>query len=131
MAGMKRVSRSGFRVLRQPVKLCRERKIFFGQPALIVRRERERDLVPADINVGMMPCLFGEHGNPVDELDGGGKIFERERARNDGGSFLPQGNFDERPFDLRCVELRHGGRVRLLVPSCKWRVAERHALPSS
>jgi len=36
----------------QPIKFFREPKILFRQPAFVMSGERQRHLVPADINVG-------------------------------------------------------------------------------
>ena len=54
----------------------RQGKIFFRQPAGIVRGEYERNLVPAHINVRVMLRLFRQHRHDVDELHRLGKIRE-------------------------------------------------------
>ena len=64
----------------EPVELFSQRKVLIRQSAGIVRRERKRHLVPADVNVGMMPRLPGESGDGVHKFDGGGKILELKRA---------------------------------------------------
>jgi hypothetical protein len=56
--------------------------------------ERQRHLVPADVNVGMMPCLLGECGHGVHKFHRAGKILELKRPRNHVVLPLP---------------LRHGG----------------------
>ena len=77
-----------------------EREIFFRQTASVVCRQSERDFVPADINVRMMPRLFSELGDGVDELDGRREIFEDERARDGFVALLPIRQSSERSLDL-------------------------------
>src|SRR5882672_2416335 len=68
---------------REPVELRRELEILFRQAARIVRREGEGDLVPANINVGMMPRLFCKLRNGIDELYRHREILELKGARYD------------------------------------------------
>src|ERR1035437_145652 len=56
-----------------------------------MRRERERDLVPTHVNVGMMLRLLGEGGDGVGEIHRGGKIFELKRPRNHVAVFFQSG----------------------------------------
>src|SRR5882672_2973076 len=68
--------------LPQPIKSLRQRKILPRQPTFVVRGEGERHLVPADVDVGMMPDLLGEAGHGVDEPDGCREILELVSARD-------------------------------------------------
>ena len=60
----------------------------------------DRDFVPADINVWMMPCFFSELGDGVDELDGRREILEDKGARDGFIALLPIGQSSERGLDL-------------------------------
>ena len=92
---------------RQPVELRRELEILFRQAARIVRREGEGDLVPANINVGMMPRLFCKLRNGIDELYRHREILELKGAR-DGRAFLfPIRHALERSFGLGSVKFCH------------------------
>src|SRR6185503_4834658 len=53
-----------------------ELEIFFGQAPGVVGGQRQDHLVPADINVRMMPLLFRAPADGVDEAEGSGEIFE-------------------------------------------------------
>ena len=46
-------------VSRERIEFRGEGEILFGQPAGVVRGERERDLVPTDVDVGVMAGFFG------------------------------------------------------------------------
>ena len=92
----------------QPVKLPRQLKILFRQSARVMRRERERDLVPADINVGMMPRLLCELGDGVDEFHRSDEVLELKRARDGRTGFLPIRQSLEAGLDPGRIEFCHG-----------------------
>jgi hypothetical protein len=73
------------------VEFSRQIKILFRQTAGVVRGERERHPVPADVNVRMMPRPLGEFGNRVDKFHRGGEILERIRPRNRRAFFFQSG----------------------------------------
>src|SRR5208283_4619902 len=89
------------------VELSRQRKILFRQTAGVVRCERERHLVPADVNDRMMPRLLGESGNGMDEFHRGGEIMERIRPRNRRAFLFPIRHGGERGFDFFCAQFFH------------------------
>ena len=66
-----------------------------------MRSERERDFVPTNINVGMMPRFFRELGDGVEELDRSGKILEHKSASDGVAALVPVRQRSERGFDLR------------------------------
>src|SRR6266700_2668370 len=51
----------------QSVDLAREREILVGEPPGAVRREDERHLVPADVDVGVMVRLLCKERHRADE----------------------------------------------------------------
>ena len=61
----------------------REREVFFSETAGVVGGEGKGDLVPANVNIGMVLGLFGQTGDGVDKFHGGGEILELEGARDD------------------------------------------------
>ena len=75
-----------------------EGKILLGQTARVVRRERERDLVPTDVDVGMMARLLRQLGDEVHEFHRREKIRERERAADDRALARPRGHAGEGCF---------------------------------
>src|SRR6478736_1334425 len=91
----------------QSVEFPGEGEVLFRQAAGIVRGENERHLVPADINVGMMPGFLRELGDGGDELDGRRKIFEDERPRDGFAALAPIGNSRERGLDLGGIQFGH------------------------
>ena len=73
--------RSRCRAARQradPLDLGREIEVVVGQPAGVVRGERDPHLAPAHVEVGMVIGLLGEEADPHDERDRG---RERRRSR--------------------------------------------------
>jgi len=72
-----------------------------------MRGQRERHFVPANIDVRMMPRFLGEFRNGVDELDGGGKIFELKGARDGVALLFPIGHGGEGGFDLSGTQFVH------------------------
>ena len=91
----------------QLVELLREREIFFRQTASVVRGEDERDFVPADINVGMMPRFLSELGGGGDKLDRRREILEDESARDRFATLLPIGRGSECGLDLGSGQFIH------------------------
>ncbi len=89
------------------VELPRQRKISVGQAAGIVGGQRQRDFVPADINVRMMPRLFGEFRYGRDELDRRREILELKSVRDGGATLFPIGHSRQRDFDLRGRQFLH------------------------
>jgi hypothetical protein len=102
----------------KPVEFSGEDEIFSGQPAGIVRGERECDFVPADINVGMMPRLFREPRDGIDEFNRGWEILELVSARDAYVIFLPVRDAGERGFDLSGVEFFQGGNGSVYARRC-------------
>lgn len=86
-----------------------------------MRGQRQRDLVPTNIDVGMMPRFFRNSGSGVDEFDRRGKIFEDERARDGCPTLLPIGYGRERGFDLNSGQFLHPA----LMPEIARRVTEK------
>src|ERR1041385_2949698 len=84
----------------KPVELLRQLEIFFGQATRVVRGQRERGFVPADVDVRMMPRLLGDGRDLPDEADGSGKILELVRARDRRVFLPPILHGRERGFDL-------------------------------
>ena len=56
-----------------------------------MRRQSQRHLVPADVDVGMVVALFGPHGDPVHEADRLGEAFELEPPADGLAAFRPLG----------------------------------------
>ena len=56
----------------------REIEVVRGQPARVVRRERDAHRAPADVEIGMVVGLLGEEADPHDERD---RVRERGAAR--------------------------------------------------
>src|SRR5206468_277700 len=77
---------------RQRVESRRQCKVFIRQPALVVRGERQCHIVPADVDVGVVPGLFRGAGDGVDELHRDDKIFELVGAADDAARPAPAGN---------------------------------------
>jgi hypothetical protein len=82
-------------------------QILFRQTAGVVRCERERHLVPVDVNVWMMPRLLGESGDGTDKFYRGGEIIELIRPRNRRAFLFPIRHGGERGFDLGSAEFFH------------------------
>ena len=78
----------------------------------------ERDFVPTDINVGVMPCFLGQPGDGVHEPDRSRKILELEGARDGDALLFPVGHGAECGLDLGGIEFGHVA----LVPQESWRV---------
>src|ERR1035437_10830111 len=75
-----------------------------------MRRERERDLVPTDVQVGMMLRLLGQFGDGVGEIHRGGKILKLKCARNHVAVSFPLRQIREREDDLRFRQFHLSGR---------------------
>ena len=69
--------------------------------------QRERHLVPADVNIRMMPRLLGGLGNRVDKFYRGGEILELVRPRNRQAPLFPIRHEGERGFDFFCAQFLH------------------------
>src|SRR5207249_4559682 len=64
--------------LRQRVDPRRKLEVALGDPALRVRGERDRDLVPGDRQVRVVVHLLGGLGDPVHEVDRPPEVVELE-----------------------------------------------------
>src|SRR5712692_4869496 len=88
------------KLLPQLVEFARQVEVLFGQAAGVVRGQAQLDFVPADVDVGMVPGLFGHGCERVDELDRGREILELIRARDGRPGLLPGWNRGQRYLDL-------------------------------
>ena len=84
-------SRVTHRISLQPVKPSGQIEILFRQTARIMRRERERDLAPANINVGMVSRFLRKLRDGVHKFDGAREILELIGARCGWGKFFSVG----------------------------------------
>ena len=64
-------------------------KVSFGQSPGVMRRERQADLVPANVDVGMMVGLLRCFGDPVHKGDRGREIGKGDSALDVGSGELP------------------------------------------
>ena len=72
-----------------------------GEGAKVMRGEGERHLVPADVDVGMVPGFLGKPGHGVDEPDGRREVLELVGTRDDLRLPSPQRHGWERGLDLK------------------------------
>lgn len=84
-----------------------EVKILFGEPAFVMRREAQRNFVPADIDVRMMGSALGEAGNGVHKFDSGRKIPKLKSPRDGRTLFGPLGQKTKGSFGLSSRILCH------------------------
>lgn len=63
----------------KPVSFGGENEIALRQTVNLVRPERDHDLAPREVNIGMMAFFFGESPDPVGEGEGVHKLMEPER----------------------------------------------------
>ena len=86
------------------VKLLCQLGILDRQTAFGMRRERDSHLIPANINVRMVPRLLGKFRHSADELDGGSEILELKHTLNRRAfDNLPCWHSGERGFDFTTV----------------------------
>jgi len=92
---------------RERIKLLGESEILVRETVRVVGRQGERNFVPPNINVRMMPRLFGQLRDGINELDRQRKVLELKSAR-DGRAFLfPTWHGRQRSLDLGSVEFWH------------------------
>ena len=73
----------------QEVELLGEVEILLGQAALIVGAEGQREFVPADVDVGMVPCGLRQISHGVDEFDRRREILELVSAGDGVAGYSP------------------------------------------
>ena len=79
--------------------------------SLVVRGERERDFVPADVEVRVVPGFFREARDGVHKLDGCREILELVRSGDGLGFPPPIRHAGQGGFDLLCGQFRHDRSV--------------------
>ena len=79
------------RLHRESLDLPRQAKIVRGNPARIVRAQREREPRVANVDVGVMIHRFGEVRDASNEADPQGERREPERLRQRIASACPAG----------------------------------------
>src|SRR5438552_18693359 len=84
----------------QLVELTCQFKILLCQSTRIMGCECERDLVPTDVYVGMMPRLFCHLRHVVHEFHRNGEILEFVSARDSGAFLFPFRDGTLRRLDL-------------------------------
>ena len=100
-------SRHFFNRVNQMVELFCQVEILFRQAAGIVSGEGESDLVPTNVNVGMVTRFFSKPGDAVHKFDRGREIFELKRP-SDGRALLPPFRHgSERGFNMSSIQLFH------------------------
>ena len=96
----------------------RELDVDRGEPAGVVRGERDPHATPAHVEIGMMVGGLGEEADPHDERD---RVGERRAARTSFRSRSPAraqpGQRGERGRDLGFGELRHAAHRTPFNPS--------------
>src|SRR5439155_25978049 len=105
------------------VKFLCQREIFFRETTLIVGGERQSDLVPANVDVRMVPGLLGELRDGVDKLDGGDEVLELVSARDHCTLPVPFGQGLQRDFDLGRSHSGHGPRLSPEESRVTWKTA--------
>src|SRR5690348_13478896 len=101
---MKTITRGSPRDLLDRV---REVEILLGDPALVVRAQRDVHRAPAHVEVGVMVGGLGEEADTHDERDRVGERLPLERLADDVAVAGPPGQAFEPARDLRVRELRH------------------------
>src|ERR1041385_7694548 len=88
--------------------LLRQPQIRLGDAAGVVRREHDRDLGVADVDVRMMIHVVGDARQPIDEANAVGEAVEGERLRQHVAATRPSGQRSQRALYLEIREfLRH------------------------
>jgi hypothetical protein len=77
----------------------RELDVTVGDAAFRVRREREREVTPANVHVRVMVQLLGDDGDLVDDPDPGREVRRRDRSTERSGVALPAGEGSQRRGD--------------------------------
>ena len=80
---------AGFGAVNAPEICARELDVEGGQPAGVVRRERDAHLAPADVEVGMVVGALGEEADAHDERDRVGERRALERPDDLVAGALP------------------------------------------
>src|SRR6185369_224487 len=86
--------------LSKPIDFSSQGKILLRQAALIVRAEGERDFVPPDVDVGMVPCCFRQVSHSVDKFDRCREILELVGAGDGVVCYSPIRHGRKRRLDL-------------------------------
>jgi len=68
------------RRLQQCFKFPGQSEVLARQPAGVVRRQREFDFVPADVDVGMMPCSLSQACDGIHKPDGSREVLELKHS---------------------------------------------------
>src|SRR6266540_565521 len=97
-----------------------ELEVALGQPTLGVAGEDEGDLVPADVDVGVVAGRLGRAGDLVDERHRVGEVLAHERLHDLVAAPLPAGQALQALLDGVVVQQWHG-------PS--WTARTRPAIP--
>jgi len=72
-----------------------------------MRRKGQGDFVPADVDVGMVRCAFGETGHGVHKFDSGCKIPKLKSPGDGRALFRPFGQKAKGSFGLSSRVLCH------------------------
>ena len=83
-----------------PVELPGQIKILLGQTAGVVSGQGQCNLVPTNIDIGMMSRFLSRFGDGVHELHGCDEVLELIGSDDDSTLLLPIGHRRERAFDL-------------------------------
>jgi hypothetical protein len=75
----------------QVLNLGGQVEVFLGEATCVVGYEGEADAVVADVDVGVVPGLFGKFTDAVHEVESGAKVLELKCVDELAGFNLPAG----------------------------------------
>jgi hypothetical protein len=95
--------------------LLGEPQVRLRDAARVVRRQHDRDLRVADIDVGMVIHVVGDARHAIDETNAVGESIERKRLREDVAATRPAGQRAQRAlhFEIRKLLSHVASRLRV------------------